>query len=223
MGYYMNKTQNYNPALPLPYFKIAGHGATDLTLLGKYNITSSDSVWSIIFSGGIKLPTGTFNEYTNDVLLPIDVQSGTGAFAGVGGITVMIKPCKNKNFRLILNRKEVTEGAVPNGYHKGYKYGLASSNSIATSFKLFRGYSFLMMVQNENRARDYDSERNPPEIDYSGFIKVSAIPGIIHEFKNDWSLGIYFDYPFYQKYNGIQFGNKYAASATLTKTFGLHK
>ena len=217
-GYYLNKTQNYDPTLPLPYFQLQGHGLADPSFLLKYNLfTSQDSVWSCTFIGGAKFPIGTYQEYSNNVLLTQDVQSGTGAYAGIAGLTIMAKPFRNhKNFRIIFNRKETSEGTNP----LGYKYGFATTNSISSSFKLFKQCSFLLMVQNENRMRDY---LNGSIIDASGFIKVAAIPAIVTGLGKEWEFGAYFNYPFYQKYNGTQFGNSYSISATLSKVFGLRK
>ncbi len=218
LGYYINKTQNYYPDLPIPVHQLVGHGLADLSLLFKYNLFNSrDSVLSLTVSGGGKLPTGSYQEYTKEkVKLPRDVQSGTGAYSAIGGLDIKIVLAKK--IPLLVSSKAEWNSLNP----ENYQYGLSVTSSMATSIKIYKHFSFFLMVKNENRKHDFDAVVNQ-EIASSGYFKLIAMPGFTCSFKNEWETGVYADLPVYQKYNGTQFGNKYAVSASVSKQFKLKK
>jgi hypothetical protein len=233
-GYFLNKTQNYY----FNNYQLSGRGLADAGLYLRYNIYNGRSL-NVTIGGGGKIPTGQFNQTIAGVRLPMEVQSGTGAYEGVALLNCMIKPFRDKNKALLLNSRVQYSGINPSGY----QFGFSNSNTLSYTVKLTKKILFLAMVRNEWKACDYYysslvangepsarfewfSSRNftsKRQQANTGSYRFFACPALGYNFGKKWNLTVYGDFPLYQYYNGIQFSARYAFSVSLSKVFDLHK
>jgi hypothetical protein len=234
IGYFINKTQNY-------YFndyQLQGNGIGDAGLYLKYNFFSGP-VWNLTLGIGGKIPTGEFNQYVNGVRLPLEVQSGTGAYATTFMANIMVKPFPNKQRSFIINSRTDYNSISP----VGYQFGISNTNTLSYTFPLGKSFAFMAMVRNEIKTTDYNynvaalnpdpSARfnplngsgfsNRQEQQNTGCYRFFASPGITWSPGKEWNLSAFGDFPVYQYYTGIQFAAKYALSFSVSKMIGLHK
>jgi len=210
-GYFGNKTQNFVDGAWL-----VGNGLSDWEVTLKYNFyNSKDSVWSMTISPGIKLPIGNYRDYTpQGVKLSRDVQSGTGAFAGI--IEYACKIRLKRNFYIVASSEFEYNGINSEQYQYGYKF----TNIVSTKLNLYKGLSFIGMLKHEYCTNDYFYDQ---EILASGYNRITAIPALSYDFGNDWSLTAIPEFPLYQKFNSIQFAQAYNVSCSLTKDINLSR
>lgn len=210
-GYFGNKTQNFNNGAWL-----IGNGISDFAVTLKLNIFhSNDSIVNVVFNSGVKLPTGSYNDYTPEgVRLSRDVQSGNGAFSGIGGFSMGILILKKH--RITVSSEFEYVGINPEEYQVGY----GNTNYISSFIKLSEKVSFIALVKNENRTNDYYYDLKQKS---TGYVKVSALPGISCELPLDLAVIATAELPVYQYFNGLQFAPKYGVTFSLRKTFELHR
>ena len=215
-GYFINKIENFNIPV-LGQQQLAGKGLADAELYAKYNIFhSKNDILSLTVSLGGKLPTGPYKLGVDNVQLTRDVQPGTGAYSGVFVFYAMLKPFKNKKRLIMINTRTDYNGVNP----QGYRYGLTNTNTLSSTFKLYKDLSFIAMIRNENH--DCDMVNNA-RLFSSCNSRIFVTPGISLNMGHDLSFSFYGDFPVYQNYGGIQLAAKYAYSVSLAKVFELHK
>lgn len=210
-GYFGNKTQNFANGAWL-----VGNGLSDISATLKMSVyRSKDTTVTIVASGGMKIPTGSYNDYTPEgIKLSRDVQSGTGSYAGTIGFSAGIRILKKHKINLSSEFDYI--GINPEEYQPGY----GNTNYISTFIKLFDGCSLMAMIKNENRTHDYYYDLIQKS---TGYVKVTALPGLSYEFPREWMVSVIGDLPLYQYFNGLQFASQYAFSVSLKKTFELHR
>ncbi len=215
-GYFINKTENFNIPV-LGQQQLFGSGFADAELYAKYNVfQSKNGVLSITLSGGAKLPTGPYKLRVDNVQLTRDVQPGTGAYAGVFTFYAMFKPFKDKQRSIMFNSRTDYNGVNS----QGYQYGVTNTNTLSTTFKLYKELSFVAMFRNENHDCDKVNKAN---LFSSCSSRLFIAPGVSINMGHDLSFAVYGDFPVYQYYGGIQLAAKYAYSIALIKVFELHK
>jgi hypothetical protein len=216
LGYFINKTENFNIPI-IGQQQLYGSGFGDAELYAKYNVfESKNDVLSITISGGVKLPTGPYKLKVDNVQLTHDVQPGTGAYSGICTFYAMLKPFKDKQRSIMFNSRTDYNGVNP----QGYQYGVSNTNTISTTFKIYKELTFVAMLRNENHDGD---KVNKASLFSSCSTRLFVAPGISLNMGHDLSFAVYGDFPVYQYYSGIQLSAKYAYSVALIKVFELHK
>lgn len=215
-GYFLTKTENFNIPL-VGQQQFLGQGLADVELYLKYNVFhSKKDVLNITLSGGAKLPTGPYALRVDNVILSRDVQPGTGAYSGVFIFYALLKPFKNKKYSIMFNSRNDYNGANP----QGFQYGVANTNTISSSLKVYKDLSMVIMLRNENK----DCDRiNGARMFSSCSYRVFASPGILLNTSHDLSFALYGDVPVYQYYAGTQLAGKYAFSVAVSKVFEFHE
>jgi len=215
-GYFINKIENYNIPL-LGQQQLYGSGLADAELYAKYNVFhSKNDVLNITLSAGAKIPTGPYKLAVDNVQLTRDVQPGTGAYSGIFTFYALLKPFKNKTQSIMFNSRIDYNGVNP----QGYRYGVSNTNTLSTTFKIYKELSFIAMLRNENH--DLDKVNNVGLFS-SCSTRIFATPGISLLMPHDMSFSFFGDFPIYQYYGGIQLAAKYAFSIAVSKVFEFHK
>ena len=216
MGYFINKIENFNVPV-LGEQQLAGNGLADMELYVKYNVLhTKNDVLSLTLSAGAKLPTGPYKLGVDNVQLTRDVQPGTGAYSGVFTGYALLKPFKNKKQSIMINSRMDFNGVNP----QGYQYGVSNTNTISSTFKVYKELVFIAMIRNEN----HDCDRvNGVGLFSSCSTRLFVTPGIGMSLGNDLNFSLYGDLPVYQYYSGIQLAAKYAFSIAVSKVFEFHK
>jgi len=79
LGYFMSKTQELN--INNQNEIISAKGLGDLAFNLRYiAIKTVKPISQLVFSAGIKIPVGAFNEKTGDITIPVSLQPSSGAF-----------------------------------------------------------------------------------------------------------------------------------------------
>lgn len=223
-GYYLNKIQRYvNPALP----ELKGKGITDMTALAKYGVYKNPTrEIETTVSAGVKFPTGQYYQWVNNVKLPRELQSGTGAYSFVSTV-FFYKGFTEKKLRFFLTGRIQINGTNKEKGAGGiviaqYRYGNEYSSSLYCFYTVSHRFSVLMQTRGEWREKDMDKKINWV-FPNSGSRKVFIIPQINYNIAQKWSIGVLGEVPVYQYVNGTQLGSRFAAAFLITRDFALKK
>lgn len=207
LGYFISKVQvyNLNPAVSLK-----GWGLSNGVVSGKYNLRKNTSKQTELTAGiGIKFPFATKPQIVNNVELPQDIQSSTGAFGGVAHL-FWYKGFIEKGVRLFfINRFETnTEN------QREYKFGnaLYSAFFVSKSFNLH--LTGIIQARYEYKGKDF---RNNYLLNSSGSHILYLSPQLNYTIAQKWNVSVLTDLPVYRYYNGIQLAHKFAFAINLMR------
>lgn len=210
LGYYFNKTQEYN--LNNVDYSLKGFGLSDGVFSVKYNFYKSTSR-ELEFTGalGAKIPLRQNPQHVNNVELPIDVQPSGMAF-GIVVQTFLYKGFISKGLHLFfLNRYE---NAFENP--KQYRYGQVFYSSIFISKVLTSNWSVIAQFKNEWRDGD---ERFGEKVPSSGGNILFIAPQVSYNIRQKWNISVLTDFPVYRNYSGTQLSPKYAIAFLVSREF----
>lgn len=219
LGYFINKTQNYNTQ---PTITAKGFGLNNAVISIKYNLikkTEKPFEWTI--SAGGKIPFTRKFQLADNVELPRDVQPSSNAF-GVVAQSFLYKGFPEKKMRLFfINRYEINFPDI-----KNYKYGNALFNSFFISKQIKQSnWTAIVQLRYEFRAKDVVNINftNGTPVGSSGGSLVFIAPQINYTIAKNWNISLLADIPIYRYYNGTQLGNKFAFALYLSRDFGKTK
>ena len=216
LGYFINKTQNYNTD---PQYSLKGSGVSTGVLSVKYSLFKDDEKRLFVSSGlGAKIPFSTKPLYRDGVELPVEVQPTLGAFGVViQGFIVKEKPITGTRY-FLTGRMEV------NSRNKQeYKLGTSVFTSFFISkhlmFPWIKGdWTVILQLRNETRGVD----RTMAGVkESSGSTIFYLVPQVNHSIKEKWNVSLIADLPFYQHFNGIQLATRYGITLNFAREFRL--
>lgn len=210
LGYFINKTQEYN--LNNVSYTLKGLGLNDGVFSLKYNFYKS-TVRELEFTGalGVKIPFRQNPQDVNNVELPIDVQPSGMAF-GIVAQTFLYKGFISKGLHLfLLNRYE---NAFENP--EQYQYGQVFYSSIFLSKTLTSNWSVIAQFRHEWRDAD---KRFDQQVSSSGGNILFIAPQVNYNIRQKWSLSVLTDIPVYRNYTGTQLSPKYAIAFLVSREF----
>lgn len=218
LGYFINKTQNYNTQ---PTITAKGFGLNNAVISIKYNlIKKAEKPFEWTIGTGGKIPFTRKFQLADNVELPRDVQPSSNAF-GVVGQSFLYKGFPEKKMRLFfINRYEINFSDI-----KNYKYGNALFNSFFISKQIKQSnWAVIIQVRYEYRAKDntntnFDFTKGTP-IGSTGGSLVFIAPQINYSIAKKWNISLLADVPVFRYYNGTQLGNKFAFALYLSRDFG---
>ena len=223
LGYFINKTQNYNTQ---PTITATGFGLNNAVFTVKYNLinkTEKPFEWTI--GAGGKFPFTRKFQMADNVELPRDVQPSTNAF-GIVAQSFLYKEFPENKLRLFfINRYEMNFPDI-----KNYKYGNALYSSFFISHQIKQSnWAAIAQVRYEYRTKDITNANcnscfaNGISVSSSGGNLIFIAPQINYTIAQKWNLSLLADFPVYRYYNGIQLGNKFAFALYLSRDFGKTK
>jgi len=216
LGYFINKTQNYNLE---PAYTLRGSGFSNAILSVKYSLLKNDSKRFFISSSlGAKIPFYTHPIYRDGVQLPVEVQPTVGAFGAVVQL-FMVKE------RPVTGTRYFVTGRVESNLRNNQDYKLGTS--IFTSFfyskhlmlSWLKG-DWTIILQARNEIRNRDKTVNGWK-ESSGSTIFYFSPQINYSIREKWDVSVMFDLPVYQNFIGIQLATKYGVSLNLARDLKL--
>lgn len=196
-GYFPQKMQDFFT------YKLESSGFSHISASLKYNFyTGWVSEWEYTAGLGARAPL----DFTDDNV-PQNILPSTGAYG------LIIHSFLHKGFKkdglhfFLINRAEYN---AENS--KSYQYGFTAFSSLFASKSIIENLAAMLELRNEFRAKDrYDGNL----INDSGSLVFVVSPQINYKL-NDFYLSAFFDYPFYNDYNGKQLANSYSLGMALT-------
>ncbi|MFH1321286.1 MAG: transporter [Bacteroidota bacterium] len=216
LGYFFNKTQNYNLE---PAYTLRGSGFSNAILSFKYRLFKDDTKRFFISSSvGAKIPFSTNPIYREGVELPVEVQPTLGAFGTVVQLfLVKEKPVTGIRY-FVTSRMELNSRNT-----QDYKPG----TSIFTSFFFSKHLMFSWLkgdwttiLQIRNEIRNKDKTVNGWK-ESSGSTIFYFSPQINYAIKEKWNVSVMVDLPVYHYFNGTQLATKYGMSLNFARDFKL--
>jgi len=216
LGYFFNKTQNYNLE---PEYMLRGNGFSNGIFSVKYSLVKNDVGRFFISSSlGAKIPLSANPIYRDGVQLPIEVQPSAGAFGTVIQLfLVKEKPVTGVRY-FVTSRMELNARN-----NQDYKLG----TSVFTSFFFSKHLMFSWLkgdwttiLQIRNEIRNKDKTVNGWK-ESSGSTIFYLSPQINYTIREKWNVSIFTDLPVYQYFNGTQLATKYGISLSFARDFKL--
>ena len=220
LGYFFNKTQQYNDIISqadsVNHGKVKGFGLSNGGITVKYGAyVNPVKQVEITFGAGFRYPFTTKPQVVDGVQLNRDVQPSTNAF-GTSGMLFLNKGFPSITLRLFsINRYDYNfEG------NDGYKYGNILLNSIFVSKKIVKYFFGILQVRREWKTNDQD---NGGKVVNSGFVLLTLSPTLSYSIAGQWNLTLLCDIPLYKNYYGTQMTPKYSFAVSLSRDFNLAK
>ena len=193
-------------------------GAGDAVFLIKYSLIplTMANQREIAIGLGPKFPLGRSGLTTNGVLVPPDMQPGSGAWDGIlwAYFYQGFLPKTTANiFSTISYRLTGTNNDL-------YRFRNEFTANLGTSYRTNYPFDFSLAVRFRQVQAD---RRNDFEIDNTGGTWISAIPGVNIKFKKDWSLRLSGQIPLYRELKGTQLTTSYRISTSLFYSFSKSK
>jgi hypothetical protein len=216
VGYFFNKTQNYNLD---PAYSLIGSGFSTGVFSLKYALLKDNTRRFFISSSlGAKIPFSMHPISRDGVELPVEVQPTIGAFGTVLQL-FMVKEEPVSGVRYFLTgRMEI------NSKNKqDYKLGTSVFTSLFFSkhlmFSWLKGdWTAILQLRNEIRSKDKTVNGWKES---SGSTIFYLAPQINYTLKEKWNVSLMVDLPVYQYFNGIQLATKYGITLNLARDFNL--
>jgi hypothetical protein len=153
---------------------------------------------------GVKLPTGSVDERNLGVLLPEELQPGTGSWDYSGSISYY------QGFELV---DFIVSGTyLVTTSHSGYEFGNQFSYLLASSFHIRDRIDFSValsgIVRGKDRERGEDvHSTGRHQLLFTPGFKVQVIPQAL-------GLQAYYEHPIYQHFDGVQLGSDFNIRVT---------
>jgi len=218
LGYFFNKTQNYNLE---PAYSLRGSGFSTAILSLKYGLLKDNSRRIFISSSlGAKIPFSREPVSRDGVELPVEVQPTIGAYGTVIQL-FMVKEKPASGVRYFLTSRMEINSRNKQDYKLGTSVFTSFFFSKHLMFSWLKG-DWTTILQLRNEIRNKDKTVNGWK-ESSGSTIFCFSPQINYTIKEKWNLSVMFDLPVYQYFNGIQLATKYGISLNLARDFNLLK
>jgi hypothetical protein len=185
---------------------IISSGLSDLAIALKYAIYKiPEENFEISIGTGYKIPVLELNEW-----IPQNIQPSTGAQALIFyGQARKYFPELKSGF-LLSHRADINFSDKWN-----YRYGSSFISSLVWLYTATDVIHYGAELRNDIRLKDHNKNEI---LDESGMLYFSIAPLMRFTYQ-DLSITSFFEYPFYQYYNGFQIANKF--SFTLNLSYGI--
>ncbi len=195
---------------------LSSTGFGDALLLLKYEVISQTIVdqMQLAFGAGPKIPTGASDLTQNGILLPADMQPGSGSWDFVlwGYFSDGYMPLLPLNIYAVVSYKINSSNDRFNNSEAGYKFGNEFVSSIGAGFRTdsFFDYSFSIRF----RATTQDQFDNE-DVPNTGGIWLYAVPGLNLRITNYLTTRISAQLPLYRYLEGTQLTTSYSMTASI--------
>jgi hypothetical protein len=203
---------------------LTASGIGDVLLLTKYNLIQS-SIFDrqdLSLGIGLKIPTGTSTLKSNGILLPADMQPGSGSWDGIlwgyyskGEIILPdLTLLSSLSYRLNGSNDRFESSA------KGYSFGNEFIGSLGFNHPVLTFIDFIIMAKYRNAKQDTFGNQDIPN---TGGNWVYLIPGAHFYLSNNISTRIDGEFPIYRNVAGTQLTTTFTASISLFYSLKLNE
>lgn len=200
--------------------EVSTNGLGDVILLFKYNILLLDIVNQTELSIGLgtKFPTGKADLFNNGILLPADLQSGSGSY----DFLLWGYYSRGSIFDLPMNLISNISYKINTSYNRfnnlnsGYKFGNELIFSTGLGYRTDSILDFSLFIRFRNTARDIFSREAVPN---TGGSWLYLIPGVNLKLTDYFTTRISSQLPIFRNLQGTQLTTTYTASLSLFYVF----
>ena len=199
-----------NPFLPGRTDFLSTRGSGDAVVLLKYDLypLTMATQRQIALGFGPKAPLGKSTIKTNGILLPADLQPGSGAWDGIlwGYLYQGFLPTTTANlFGTLSYRYTGTNG-------RDYRFGNEFVATLGSSYRTNTIFDFSLSL----RYRTVHPEKfTGNDVPNTGGKWLSVLPGVNLKFAKNWALRFSGNLPVYRNLQGTQLTTTYRASVSL--------
>jgi hypothetical protein len=204
--------------------KINAYGFGDAVLLLKYNLINLNlfNQKELSIGSGIKFPIGKYDIENNGILLPADLQPGTGSwdflfwgyFSQGFGIGNPVNLFTNISYKLNGFNKRFSNSEL------GYKFGNELITSLGFGLRTDYFFDLTLFLRYRNTSAD---EFDEDKIANTGGNWVYLIPGLNLKTIDNFTLRLNSQIPVYRKLDGTQLTTTYTLSASIFYSFNVHE
>jgi len=212
LGYFIDKTQELK--IDNENEVIRSQGLGDLSFNIRLTaVKTVKPISQVVFSAGVRLPVGVFDEEKNGITIPMSLQPSSGALKYNASLFYFRKHPGHllgfTGFAFFEMSQTIRKGYLI------YRYGNYFQFSVAGTYALAKNVSFIANAKLELRGKD----RRESEIvvESSGSRVVIFNPQLIIDLKRMWGLVLMGDIPVYKYVNGYQLTNKFSFQVGIRK------
>jgi len=196
--------------------EISSKGLGDVVLLLKYNLSafSLTNQTELSIGVGSKLPVGSSDITANGVLLPADIQSGSGSWDALlwGFYSQGFMPSMPLTFFANVSYKLNTANARFASSKSGYKFGNEFILSSGVGYRTDTPLDFTLFLRYRNTTQDQFDDENVPN---TGGNWLYAVPGINIKVADQITSRISGQIPIFRDLQGTQLTTSYSVSLSL--------
>jgi len=196
--------------------KLSAAGIGDIVLMVKYSLVPFDIFNNQELSIGIggKIPVGNSSLKSNGILLPADMQPGTGSWDGIfwsyyskgNFIFTDLTLMGNISYRMNGDNDRFENSA------KGYSFGNELISSIGFNYPLNSTFDLTFIMKYRNAQNDTFGNEDIPN---TGGNWVYLVPGISSYLVNNLSARLNGEIPVFRKVSGTQLTTTFSASVSI--------
>ena len=208
IGYFISKKQIINLDAEE---KLSGSGFNNSVISFKYSLYyNKDKNVEITAGAGVKIPFETTPKFSENVMLPAELQPSTLAYGNVMHLFIHKKLSNDFNLYLV-NRNEINYKNNLN-----YKYGNSYIAALFITKNLYKDFNGIIQTRYEYKTKsESDGVKLTNTGGHIGFVspQISFNPNV------KWSFSAMADLPVFRHYQGIQLGNKYSLAFSVSRNF----
>jgi len=203
--------------------KLNTGGLSDGIILVKYNFIPLSLLNQIELTLGIgaKLPIGNSSLRSDGILVPADMQPGTGAWDGVlwGYFSKGFVPALPLNvFLNVSYRLNGTNNRFGESFQQGYTFGNELFVNLGAGYRTDTFFDFTLMLRFRNTTPDkFDGGQLPN----TGGNWLYFVPGVNGKISDNFTARLSGQIPLYRNLNGTQLTTTYSASIGLFYSINL--
>jgi hypothetical protein len=191
-------------------------GVGDAIVLLKYHLVRANIInqRDLSLGAGVKIPLGKSNLTSDGILLPADMQPGTGAWDGIlwGYVSQGFVPTLPLNVFASVSYRYTGRNARYGNNNEGYTFGNELVANVGVGFRTDTELDFSLAL----RFRQTTSDRFAgSDIPNTGGRWLSAVPGVNIRVLDNLAVRASGQIPVYRNLEGTQLTTTYTASVTL--------
>lgn len=191
-------------------------GFGDALLLFKYEVISQTIVnqMQLAFGAGPKIPTGASDVTQNGILLPADMQQGSGSWDFVlwGYFSDGYMPQVPLNIFAVVSYKINTSNVRFNNSEAGYKFGNEFVSSIGAGFRTDSIFDYSLAFRLRTTSVDQFDDQDVPN---TGGVWFYAVPGLNVKIGDYLTTRISGQIPIYRFLEGTQLTTTHSIMASI--------
>jgi hypothetical protein len=195
---------------------ISSFGFGDALLLVKYELISQNLITQtqLAFGAGPKIPLGKSDLKNNGILLPADIQPGSGSldFVFWGFYSKGFMPSLPLNIFTTLSYKINTENKRFANFEAGYKFGNEFVASIGAGYRTDYFFDYSLSFRFRSTAKDKFDNENVPN---TGGFWIYAIPGLNLKITDQFTTRFTGQIPVFRYLEGTQLTTTYTLSISF--------
>ena len=198
-------------------------GLSDGVVLLKYNIVPLDfiSQFELSIGGGLKLPIGNSTLLSGGILIPADMQPGSGSWDGIlwGYVSKGFVPVIPLNIFLNVSyRTNGTNNRFGENFQQGYLFGNELFINLGAGYRTDTFFDFTLMLRYRNTTKDsFDGA----EVPNTGGNWLYMVPGINGKLSDHITARLSGQLPVYRILSGTQLTTTYTASLGIIYNINL--